>query len=433
MSSKGGKGSGASGGTGRYQPTATMLGIQHNKDDSGEVYDKVQEINGYRFEVPPVSRYHSKTAETKFMSLVGSMDPIRFNAERFDTLRERLQVAEKRDKDANLQAIAVLYSEYLCKAFLAAEKGSVDYAEMERMFYPTYLPTYDGALKALGLSKSRPVFWRKSLFSTLENISRLPLENCDDKKQATMSFPEFYSLLWNYYMPFNVNAYIAMVLAQSHFVNKELVDAVVEYLSWRHGQLDDSVKKNPIVFIGSRTGKLGHFINETKKLPVPVVHVHENPNTNPYLLLISPEKQPAFKPCPVIKMKHQAAIEKYQPGIVLASDFAMHQDETAMIRSHGCVREYIYFGMADTYAEGNGWDTWGYPKYRPKGENAVPPYMRDGWAKVHLHHISRWMIHKYDSEFLMGNGRVTSWVRRPIAPKFGTTIGWMAKRFAPFY
>lgn len=426
-----GKGGGGSGNndSGRYTPTATMLGIQHSKEENPDIYDKIETINGYTFEVPPVNRFHSKSAETKFSSITGSLDPIRFNAERFDSLRERLQVAEKRDKDAHLQAIGVLYAEYLCKAFVNA-KG-LDYAEFEKMTYPTYLPTYEKAMKAVGLSK--PMWWTAGHFANLENLSRLPLENCDKERQANMSFQEWYNLFWNYYTPFNVNAYFNLITAQSHIMNKELVDSVAEYLAWRHDGLDESAKKNPILFLGSRTGKFGHFLNETKKIPVPIVHVHENPNTNPYLLVIPPHKQSEFKPNPIIKMKNQAAIEKYQPSIVLMSDFNMQQDETHMVRQHGCVREYLYFGMQNTYVEGNGWDTWGHPKFRPRGEDAIPGYIREGWAKVPLNHLSRWMIHKNDGEMQMGNGAVTSWVRRPLMPTAAIKMQWRMARFKPFF
>lgn len=408
--------------------TATMLGVQHAKEDLQDAYDRIQTVDGYTFTVPPVNRYHSKTAAAKFGSIVGSVDPIKFDAERFDNVRERLQVADKREKDACLQAIAVLYSEKLAHAF-EVSKGN-DFAEMERMFYPRYLPTYENALRAVGLR--RPWYYKRVVFASLENLSRLPLERCNDKRQVSMSFAEYYNLLWNYYTPFNTNAYLNLILAQSFIPTKELVESTADYLAWRHSQIDGPTKKNPILFTGARTGKFGQLLNDTKKIPVPIVHVHEKPNTNPYLLVIPPEKQAEFKPAPIIQMKTQAALEKYQPPMVLASDFTMHQDETAMIRAQGCVREYVYFGMADTYVEGNGWDTWGYPKYRPKGESAIPQFVQDKWGRVNLDHISRWMIHKNDSDIVMGVGSVTSFVREPVMPPLSQGIKWKMMRLRPF-
>ncbi|CUG88068.1 Hypothetical protein, putative [Bodo saltans] len=407
---------------------ATMLGVQHTAEEAAEMYEKIQTVNGHTFSVFPATRFRSKSASAKFASIVGSVDPIQFDAERFDNVRERLQVADKREKDACLQAIAVLYSEHLAKAFVAAT--NTDCAEIERMFYPDYMPTYNDALRALGLK--RPWFYTRAVFATLENISRMPLENCNDKRQATMSFAEYYSLLWNYHTPFNTNAFVNLAVAQSFIPTKELVENTADYLAWRHSQIEGKEKKNPILFTGARTGRFAQLLNNTKKIPVPIVAVHEKPNSNPYLLVIPPEKQALFKPAPIITMKTQAALEKYEPSMVLMSDFTMHQDDTAMVRAQGCVREYVYFGMADSYAEGNGWDTWGYAKYRVKGEATLPPFLREGWVKVNLHHLSRWMIHKNDSDMMMGIGSVTSFVRDPLRPKFSQALKWKMARLRPF-
>lgn len=413
-----------------YQPMTTMLGIQQDREGVAEAYEAARVVQDHKFVVAPATRFHNRQAEAKFAALVGgSADPIKFSAERFDSLRERLQIAQKRDKDAQMQCIAAMYSEHLSRAFV--NQRGLDLAEFERIFYPSYLPTYDAAMKAVGLK--RPFYWKRRLFADLENISRLPLEKCNRDKEAVLSFQEFYGLMWNYYSPFNANAYLNTILAQNYIVNKELVDGVADHLAWRLSTLDPSARKNPILFIGAKTGRFGHFLNETKKLPVPVVHVHENPNTNPYLLLIPRDKQSEFKPHPVIKMKNQPAIEKYQPSIVLCSDFTAHTDETALIRAQGCVREYLYFGISDSYAEGSAWDTWGNFRYRKRDDTSLPTYVQDNWLKMSMSHLSRWMIHKNDSELLQGIGTVTSFVRRPLRPPYSKLLEWRMARLKPFF
>ncbi|EPY36536.1 hypothetical protein STCU_00532 [Strigomonas culicis] len=330
----------------------TRLGVQHKSEEEGNIYKKVATLNGYTFEVPPVNRFHSKTAESKFTQLAGGMNP-KFDPSRFDNLRERLQVESKRTKDGYLQAIAILYAEQLGNEFM--KTTGVDYPELERMFYPTYLPTYDAALRAVALR--RPLWWRQGVFSRLEDISRLPLDRCDVNRQAQFSFQEWFSLFWNYYQPFNPIAYYCMITAQSIIYSRELVDSVADYLAERHSLITDSrAKKAPILFLGARTGKFGALLNATKKLPVPVLHTHEKPNTNPYLLVIPQHKQAAFKPNPIIKLKNQAALEKYEPAIVLLSDMTMNTDLTAQVRQQGSVREYMYFGVPDSYVEGHAWD-----------------------------------------------------------------------------
>ncbi|KAG5467347.1 hypothetical protein CUR178_00989 [Leishmania enriettii] len=409
--------------------TPTMLGIQYTSEEASNIYTKVGTLNGYTFEVPPVNRFHSKTAEAKFTQLTGGLNP-KFEASRFDNLRERLQVAEKRDKDGHLQAIAMLYAEFLGNNFLKAK--NLDYAEIERCFYPRYAPMYDTLLKALGMR--RPLWWRQGMFSSLEDISRLPLDRCNTEKEASLTFEEWYCLFWNYYQPFNALAFLCMVTAQSILYTRELVDSVAEYLAERHALITEEKAKNaPILFLGARTGKFGALLNATKRLPVPVIHTHENPNMNPYLLVIPHSKQADFKPNPIVKMKNQAALEKYEPSIVLFSDMIMNNDPTAQIRQQGSVREYVYFGVPDSYCEGHAWDTWGYFKYRERGTDHIPAYMREGFGKVTLPHLSRWMVHKLDSDMQMGNGTVTAWVRRPLLPVASARWRWRVMRFKPFF
>ncbi|RNC50722.1 hypothetical protein TcCL_ESM12222, partial [Trypanosoma cruzi] len=135
-------GAGRGGGFG----TPTQLGVQYSSEEERSIYEKVATIDGYTFEVPPVNRFHSKAAESKFVQLTGSMNP-KFDAERFDSLRERLQQADKKGKDSHLQAIAVLYAESLGNNFLKAK--NVDLAELERCFYPSHIPSYAAALRTV--------------------------------------------------------------------------------------------------------------------------------------------------------------------------------------------------------------------------------------------------------------------------------------------
>lgn len=406
-----------------------MLGIQYQSEETRNIYQKIATLNGYTFEVPPVNRFHSKSAEQKFVQLTGGLNP-RFEANRFDNLRERLQVAEKRDKDGHLQAIAMLYAEFLGNNFLKAQ--GIDYAELERCFYPNYAPTYEAAMRAVGMKK--PLWWRQGMFAALEDISRLPLDRCNRDKEAQLTFEEWYSLFWNYYQPFNTLAYLCTVTAQSMVYTKELVNTTADFLAERHATITDAkAKKAPILFIGARTGKFGALLNATQRLPVPVIHTHENPNMNPYLLVIPQHKQAEFKPNPILKLKNQAALDKYEPAIVLISDMMNNADPTAQVRQQGSVREYYYFGVPNSYVEGHPWETFGYFKYRERGTQTFPPYMADNFVKVELPFLSRWVLHKLDSDMQMGNGAVTGWLKRPLMPSSGTRWNWRFRRLRPFF
>ena len=409
------------------RPVMTRLGLQ-NTDDA-DVLKKVSTINGYTFTVCPANKYHSQQAEQKFASLAGGINPV-FNPDRFDALRQKLQTSEKREKDSGLQAIAVLYSEELSKKFAKAK--DIDYAAIERMYFPTYLPTYDEILKSHGMKK--PLFWRPGSFTNLENMARIPLDRCTETREAKMSFEEWYNLFWNYYNPFSPLEFTCLCTAQSMMFSQEFVNSFADYLALRHASLDDSMKKNPILFFGPRIGKYGAFLNATKKVPVPIIHVHESPNTNPYLLAIPNELQADFKPMPIQKMSYKQALEKYEPSMVIFSDMKTHTDETAMIRATGSVREYITLGIPDGYAEGAGWDTWGYSRYRPKDASSMPPYLADGWGRLNLHHLSRWLVHKNDSEMQMGTAAAVSFMRRPVIPAFSYRLkNFHMARLRPFF
>ena len=407
-------------------PVMTRLGLQ---DMDGEQYNKIQEIGGHIFQVPPAHKFHLQQAAQKFSSMAGGMNPV-FNADRFNALRQRMQTGDKKDKDSSMQAMALLYTEELSKRF--SKTNGLDYAEIERMFYPKYAPKYGTALKALG--ERKPLWWRKGTFSTLENLSRMPLERCSDTREAQFSFEEWYNLFWNYYQPFSPLAYLCHITSQSMIYSKELVDGLAGYLAERHAVLgDDAAKKAPILFFGPRIGKLGGLLNATGKVPVPIIHIHETPRSNPYLLAIPEHLQSEFKPHPIQKMTIKAALERYEPSMVLFSDMMSHQDETAYVRATGSVREYLCLGLADSYVEGSGWETWGCPRYRPKDSSAQPPFAQEGWAKLHLPHLSRWVIHKTDSDAQMGNGAVMAFMRQPLMPPLSKRLMSYAYRIKPFF
>jgi hypothetical protein len=136
---------------------------------------------------------------------------------------------------------------------------------------------------------------------------------------------------------------------------------------------------------------------------------------------------------PIVKMKLQDALDKYQPSIVILSDMLMNQDITSIVRAHGCVREYITIGMANTYAEGHGWDTWGHIRYRPKDASIQPAFEQEGWTRYDLNHISRWLLHKNDSELQMGNGVAVAFTRKLLTAPAAVKMRWRLQRLRPFY
>lgn len=412
------------------QSHMTSLGLQNAE----ERYSQICDIQGHRYTVPPINRFDAKQSRQRFEKIAGNINP-RFTPESFDRLRERMQTATGTTRNESLEAVGVIYSQKLAENFVA--NSTIDHAEFERMEYPKYAPTYSAALRALGLKRHVP-FWRKGHYSDLENICRLPLDRVTVDKEAKLSFEEWYSLFWNYYMPFNAAAFIGLVTAQSFVYTREFIDGLADYVAERltliKAQYSDSDAKAPVLLLGCRIGKLAWHLNQTKRIPVAVISCHENPNTNPYLLAIPPELQAEFKPLPIEKTKMESALEKYKPSLVLMTDLEPNKDQTQRVRSYGCVAEYVTLGIADSFIEGHGWDTWGNVRYKPQDDKTrVPPFMADRWKKEPLPLVSRYMISKQDSDMAKGYGSATSFHREKLASTLASRMRVFARRIATRY
>jgi hypothetical protein len=386
----------------RAMATDGRLGISEMTDTQ---YQQMREINGYRYETPPGLGYATKDAMARFVRLSGGTNP-KFTPDIFDLARERIQLMDKKERHATLEAMGVLYASY-CGQNFARCKG-VDHAEFERMFNPNYAPKYADAIRALDLPSK--MWWRQEPYESLENLSRIVLNDCDINGKTEMKFEDWYQLFWNYAMPFNPVAFYCLIMAQQMVFTKEFVEELAVYLKHR---LEHEVKHEgqPIVHYGSRLGKLAKLLNDTKIVPVPIVAVNEDPNRNPYVVSIPPHCQKKFALPPIEKLKLDTALEKYKPAIVLLSELKTQQDITQDVRAHGCVREYLTIGMPNTVVEGHGWQTFGNFKYMDESDRKVkkpPPYIVMGFRQTPLPLISRWAIHRYDQRLAMGLGAVVS-------------------------
>ncbi len=426
-------------------PPVTMLGIEHTEADLLKV-KKTGTVHDYEFTILPINRYHSRAAEQTFVKFAGSMNP-KFETMKFDSMRERMQTVPKAEKEKLMRAFAILYTEGLAAAFIAEEKGKLDLAKFEQLLYPKSLMTHADTLKAVGMR--RKPWWTPILAAHLENYSRLPLERCSQKmtegpnpvttSSAVLSFAEFYSLFWNHYHPFNTLSYLCLITRQTTMVTQEFIDGFADLLLYRHSLLDKEGKEAPILFLGGKIGKIGALLNATKKLPVTVIHTHENPIQNPYLMFIPPDKQAEFRPNPIIKMKNVDALAKYEPRIVLLTDMEMNVDDTQLVRQQGSVREYYYIGFGDSYIEGRPYETWARRNDEAKTMleyikvATLPPLVQQGWIKRPLPHLSRWLLHRYDSQLLFGCAQLTGFYRRSCAPTAREIWGYRLARLRPFF
>ena len=417
-------------------PPTSMLGIEHSEADLVKV-KPTSIVHDYQFTVCPINRYHSREAEQRFIKFAGSLTP-QFDPDRFDHLRERMQTTEKKEREKMMRAMGVLYTEGLASAFLAQEKGTLDLAKFEALMYPKTVLSYEDTLRAVGFKKR--LWWKPVVAAELENVARMALDKCGKGNTCTLSFTEFYGLFWNFHHPFNTLAYLCMITRQTVLITTEFIDAFAAFLNERIMLLDPKDRDSPILMLGPRIGKIGALLNASNKLPVTVMNVHENPNTNPYMMFIPPNKQTEFRPNPIIKMKPEIALQKYEPRIVIMADMEMNVDDTQIVRQQGSVREYYYIGFADSYVEGRPFETWGKRNDDSKTifesikkVKTVPPLVEQGWVKVAMPSLSRWLLHRHDSTLLQGCGQVTGFFRRNIAPT--ARDGWISRfaRLKPFF
>ena len=393
---------------------STTLGLQNVTE---EQYEMLAKFRDHTYVIAPPSGTHSRGAQERVERVLGgSLDPT-LTVEQLERLREHIQITEKREQQKLFQSLSQIWMERLAINF--RKERRVNHAEIERMFYPTYAPPYVDAVRALDLPVRR--WWKQELFASLEHLARLPLDRVDmDTGAMKLTFEEWYSLHWNFYMPFNPVAYVCACTSASCIYTREFVDELAAYCKERLEKVyipaaagPGAARPAPILMLGRHLGKLAWLLNETKVLPVPVIASHEKPATNPYLLRIPQHKQKEFAVRPIQTMTDADALEKYKPALVLLSSLKANVDITSTVRRFGSVKEYCTIGISDSYTEGHGWDTFGHPHFRDRQDKSTTAaFVADGFVRMSLPHCSRWLLHKHDSRDAFGLGSVQSFVRQ---------------------
>lgn len=416
---------------------SSTLGIEGSNQQQ---YEMMCQYPNHLYTVAPPSNIFDRNSQNTVEKLLGGRtDTICLTVDQLERIRERIQVAEKREQQKFFRAISTVWMSHLARAF-RKEQG-LNHALIEKMFYPDFAPKYFDAVAALNLP--RKFMWRPQSFSILENISRFALDGVDQETgKMKLSFEDWYHLHWNFYMPFNPVHYLCTVNSESCVWTEEFVNSLATYCKDRLEQVYDKKDGSgggnnigaPILMLGNRTGKLVGLLNQTKILPVEVIGVHENPNLNPYLLKIPSHKQKEFTPRPMQTMKDTEALDKYKPTLVLLSNMKANVDITSTVRRFGCVKEYMTIGVPDSYTEGHGWDTFGCMYFKEREDNTTyPAFYSDNFDRVPLYNMSRWLIHKYDSQEVFGLASCQTFVRRQYSPNSRARLhmNWLSRLRPP--
>ena len=396
-------------------------------EDSIEMH-VLKKTGSHEFNVCPVIREKSAFMRSQVHKhYPGPSTPITIN--KIENSRAQVDALNKKDMVSFIATVKYIQMEYLSAEF---QKPSWDlnYRAIERMFSPKYTPAYREVLDAFKLPPSW--LYVPEEFHTLENIARFPLSRVDQQKGSTLhlSFEEWHSLFMNYYITTHPLHYFLQVTGNTLLYTTEFISSFAEYLRDRCKRIGNTTK--PIVDILSPTGKLAYLLNKTERIPVPVIACTESLTRNPYLLKIPRPLQSEFDIPPPRSLDIPAALEKYQPNIVICQDMPINKDFTRQFRAEGSVLEYILLGVPYSYISGHPWFTWGLIGNKPDDDKSEKPHhIASGYFDRKLNHLSRWLIGAHDSHIATGFPQVVSFSKEQFQHTWKDRCAFFFKQVQP--
>lgn len=175
------------------------------------------------------------------------------------------------------------------------------------------------------------------------------------------------------------------------FFNEEYLSAFADYFVGKI-QEQGASEGRPLVIleIGAGNGKLSHFLQQKLEERAPKQTKVVATDSGAWKL------ESNF---PVEQLKHDEAMEKYSPDIVVFSWMPYREDSSKEIRKFDSVQEYILIGETDGGCCGDEWETWGYSwswDEDDEGGKKVPPYEADGFEREDLNDLSDLQICRTD-------------------------------------
>jgi hypothetical protein len=175
------------------------------------------------------------------------------------------------------------------------------------------------------------------------------------------------------------------------FLNEEYLNAFADYFVGKIQEHGASEKKPLVILeIGAGNGRLSNFLQQKLEEKAPGQTKVVATDSGTWAL---------NNDFPVEQLKHDEAMEKYKPGIVVFSWMPFEEDSSKGIRKVDSVQEYILIGEANGGCCGDGWETWGQSWSRDeddKDDEEIPPYEVDGFDKEFLSDLSGLQICRTD-------------------------------------
>lgn len=176
------------------------------------------------------------------------------------------------------------------------------------------------------------------------------------------------------------------------FFNEEYLNAFADYFVDKiqeHGASEE----RPLVIleIGAGNGRLSHFLRQKLEERAP----------GQIKVIATDSGEWSLKSnFPVEQLKHDEAMEKYSPDIVVFSWMPYKEDSSKDIRKFDSVQEYILIGETDGGCCGDKWETWGRQSWSwdedEKEGKKIPPYEADGFEREYLADLSDLQICRAD-------------------------------------
>jgi len=190
------------------------------------------------------------------------------------------------------------------------------------------------------------------------------------------------------------------------FFNEEYLNAFADYFVGKIQEHGTSEKKPLVILeIGAGNGRLSHFLRQKLEERVP---------GQTKFVAIDSGAWTLKSDFPVEQLKHDEAMEKHSPDIVVFSWMPYRKDSSKDIREFDSVQEYILIGETDGGCCGDEWETWGQSWSWDEAEQGekIPPHEADGFEREDLDYLSDLQICRTDDPGSYYHSRTVSFKRK---------------------
>ncbi|MEA2097557.1 MAG: hypothetical protein U9P70_00550 [Patescibacteria group bacterium] len=189
------------------------------------------------------------------------------------------------------------------------------------------------------------------------------------------------------------------------FFNEEYLNAFADYFVGKIQEYGANEERPLVILeIGAGNGRLSYFLQQK---------LEERAPGQTEVIATDSGEWTLKSDFPIEQLKHDEAIEKHSPDIVVFSWMPYQEDSSEDIRKFDSVQEYILIGETDGGCCGNEWETWGWSFYDDEEDGEkVPPYEADGFKREDLDDLSDLQICRTDYHGRYHHSKTVSFKRK---------------------